>query len=221
MEPLVHGTGLGIHCGSLTQCTVVLQSGSLWEVTKKAETGSSVVHDVRMRDNRHKLRFRQEMWKNVSPVRVVRQQNRLPWEVVPSPCFRGWKCGWIMAWAIWSDPGVELETSWDPHRSFSMILWTYEQVMCTILIKHFTHIFLSHWRSEHTYGRSKTLTRANLNVGNYSEYIKNNSDNTCFEFIFVNCRYRNYSKGQRVFEFLTLEKQKEIQWKCELFIKYL
>lgn len=82
VEPLVHGTGLGIlkltalwithstHRGLAVRITVA--------ITKKTETGSSVVHDVRMRDNRHKLRFRQQIWKNVSPVRVVRQRNRLP-----------------------------------------------------------------------------------------------------------------------------------------------
>lgn len=140
-------------------------------------------------------------------------------------------CAISMLWGlkVWLDHGLSsLIWPWSWTRNFLrspqeffndiMNLWTGNVHYSDQAFYSYFSFTLKKWT--HPW-KKQNLTRANLNVRNYSECIKNNSDNSCFEFIFVNCRYRNYSKGQRVFEFLTLEKQKEIQWKCELFIKYL
>lgn len=57
---------------------VRMYSPPVQKVIKKTVTVSSRVHGGRMRDNRHKLRFRLEMWKNVFPETTVRQWNRQP-----------------------------------------------------------------------------------------------------------------------------------------------
>lgn len=117
-----------------------------------------------------------------------------------SLCFGSWKHDWIMMWEIWSDLGVGLETSWGPSSGAFQCYYelTNMVAICTILIKHFTCIFLSHWRSRQICRRRKTLTWITSSLRNYSEYIKTKCKNTSFEFIFLNCVYRNDSKGQRV-----------------------
>lgn len=165
------------------------------------EINSSVVNGGRMRGKSYKLRFKPDIWKNLFPKRTVKQWNRLPWEVLQSPFFGSWKHNRITMWTIWSDLWLGLETSCGPSSGVFQCYYELTNMiaMCMILIKHFTYIFLSHWRSRQIH-RSKTLTWITLSVRNYSEYIKTKCKNTCFEFIFLNCMYRNYSKGQRVFE---------------------